>query len=86
MRKLLTKHWPLVGIGVILTTVLAYLLAARVGPVANPISAVINPEESLKLQNIHFAQTTTDKRLKWILDASEVRISLLCICEPVKAS
>ncbi|MBU2498911.1 MAG: LPS export ABC transporter periplasmic protein LptC [Proteobacteria bacterium] len=63
------------GIGVVLATVVFYLLVARIGPVANPISAVIDPEESLKLQDIHFAQTNPDKGLKWFLDASEVKIS-----------
>ena len=52
-----------------------YLMEARKGAVLNSILADADPEESLKLQDIHFAQSTPDKAVKWVLDASEVKIS-----------
>lgn len=63
------------GIGAVIGTVLFYVILARLGPAGIPISAVINPEESLKLQDIHLAETTPDRGLKWVLDASEGKIS-----------
>ena len=61
MRKFFKKHWPLVGIGLVLAVVVFYLVEARKGAVQNPISADADPEESLKLQDIHFSQSTPDK-------------------------
>jgi len=58
-----------------LALVVFYLVEARKGAVRHPALADADPEESLKLQDIHFSQSTPDKAVKWVLDASEVRIS-----------
>ena len=57
MQKFFKKHWPLVGIALVLAVVAFYLMEARKGTVLNSILADADPEESLKLQDIHFSQS-----------------------------
>ena len=75
MKKLLTKHWPLIGIGVLLVVVSVYLFRAQkaIGP--KSILTDFVSEEGLTLKNIHYAQDSPDDDVKWILDAKEVKFS-----------
>jgi len=59
----------------VLALVAFYLVGSRNGISRNPVFAVIDPEEGLKLKEIHFSQNNPEKAVKWVLDASEVRVS-----------
>jgi LPS export ABC transporter protein LptC len=76
MRKVLKKHWPLVGIFILLFVVSYYLFRAYSGIVENPIfSSLISQGDSVKLQNVSYSQSDADEGLKWYLDAEEVVFS-----------
>lgn len=75
IKKLLRKHWPLVGIGGVLIVVCLYLVGAN-GSINQEPSLMDNaPEEGLKLRDIHYTQNNPDDHLRWTLDAKEVRFS-----------
>jgi LPS export ABC transporter protein LptC len=76
MAKFLKKHWPLIGIGVVLIVVALYLTRAYYEIIEVPFLAGIgSEEEGLKLKNIHYTQNDPDEGMKWILDAMEVKFS-----------
>ena len=75
MKRILKKHWPLIGIGALLIVVILYLTQAHKKTVAESILTNLVPEEGLKLKNIHYTQNDPDKGIKWTLDAKEVKFS-----------
>lgn len=75
MQNLLKKHWPLIGIGVVVIVVGLYLIEAHYEIIKAPLLTGLVTEEGLKLKNIHYIQNDPDDRMKWILDAEEVKFS-----------
>ena len=75
MKRLLTKHWPLIGIAILIIVVSFYLIKAKDEIIKAPILAKFDSEEGLKLNNIHYTQDDPDKGVKWTLDAKEVKFS-----------
>jgi LPS export ABC transporter protein LptC len=75
MKQVILRHWPLIGICILLFTVTAYLVKAQKDVIRKPISIDISPEEGLKLKNIHYTQDNPEEGMRWILDAEEVKLS-----------
>jgi LPS export ABC transporter protein LptC len=75
MIKFLKRHWPLVCIGFVLIVVGLYVVQSHTNLIQSSLLNNLVSEEGLQLKNIHFTQNDSDKGMKWVLDAKEVRFS-----------
>ncbi len=75
MKRLFKKHWPLLGIGILLLVVGLYMMGAQKVIMKEAFLADIMGEEGLRLKNISYAQNDPNQGMKWTLDAKEVKIS-----------
>jgi LPS export ABC transporter protein LptC len=75
MKKFLRKHWPLVGIGFLLAAVALYLLQAQKESSGQTAAKDKESEEGLRLKDIHYVQDDPGQKVKWVLDASEAKLS-----------
>lgn len=75
MKKLLSKYWPVIGIGAVLLMIGFYLFKARYEIIEESILSNLVPDQALKLDNIHYIQNNPDEGVKWTLDAKEVKFS-----------
>ncbi|MEE9609745.1 MAG: LPS export ABC transporter periplasmic protein LptC [Desulfatiglandales bacterium] len=75
MKRIFKKHWPLIGIGVLLIVVSLYLIHARKEIGGASLLTDLVSEEGLSLKDIHYTQNNPDEGMKWILDAKEVKFS-----------
>jgi LPS export ABC transporter protein LptC len=76
MKILLKRHWPLLGLGLLLLVVALYL--AKSGRELVKTTALLKDivsGEGLKLKDIHYRQDDPETKVKWVLDAEEVRFS-----------
>lgn len=76
MKRFVKRHWPLVGVGVLLLVVVFYF--ARAGKDFVKTAALIKDVISgkgVRLEDIHYRQDDPDEKIKWVLDAKEVRFS-----------
>lgn len=76
MRALFKRHWPLLGLGALLLLVAFYL--AKSGKELAKTTALLKgvvSGEGLALKDIHYRHDDPDEKIKWILDAEEVRFS-----------
>ena len=75
MKKILKKHWPLLGIGGLILLVAVHVLLAQRGLISKPASSEKDPREGIRLEDIHYSHSDTDKKVTWLLDATEVTFS-----------
>ncbi|MFC1824806.1 LPS export ABC transporter periplasmic protein LptC [Thermodesulfobacteriota bacterium] len=76
MKKVVTRHWPLIGIIFLCLIVAVYLLKSGTDEgVEEPMKVEFSLEEGLKLKDIHYTQNNPDDGSKWVLDAKEVKVS-----------
>ena len=76
MKNFVRKHWPLVGVGVLLLVVVFYF--AKAGKDFVKTAALLKDVisgEGVNLKDIHYRQDDPDEKIKWALDAKEVRFS-----------
>ena len=55
MKRLFKKHWPLLGIGILLLVAALYMMGAREVIMKQALLPDIVGEEGLKLKNISYA-------------------------------
>lgn len=75
MKKVFTKHWPLLAIGILGIVVGFNMLRAPEKTVPEPVVKDLGEDEGIKLQDIHYTQDDPGEKVKWDLDAKEVRFS-----------
>ena len=76
MKSFLKRHWPLVGVLVLLLAVGFYF--AKAGRDFIKTTAFLKDVisgEGVELKDIHYRQNDPDGKIKWALDAKEVRLS-----------
>lgn len=76
MKRFVKRHWPLLGVGVLLLVVVFYF--AKAGKDFVKTAALLKDVisgEGVKLKDIHYRQDDPDEKIKWVLDAKEVRFS-----------
>lgn len=76
MKRFFKRHWPLVGVGILLLAVAFYF--AKAGKDFIKTTALIKDVlsgEGVNLKDIHYRQDDPDEKVKWVLDAKEVRFS-----------
>ncbi|MEJ2587875.1 MAG: LPS export ABC transporter periplasmic protein LptC [Deltaproteobacteria bacterium] len=70
------RHWPLLGLLLLLVVVGFYFVKAGTKIIKAPaLLKDIVSGEGLRLKDIHYAQDNPDDRVKWVLDAKEVSFS-----------
>jgi LPS export ABC transporter protein LptC len=75
MKKILKKHWPLLGIGGLILLVAVHILLAQRGLTSKPASSEKDPREGIRLEDIHYSHSDPDAKVTWLLDATEVTFS-----------
>jgi len=76
MKSFVKRHWPLVGVLVLLLVVGFYF--AKAGKDFIKTAAFLKDVisgDGVNLKDIHYRQDDPDERIKWVLDAKEVRFS-----------
>lgn len=74
MSKMFKKNWPLFGILILLITVFFYMGRSRKEVARNPVLPGV-AAEGVKLEDIRFTHEGVDDRVRWSLNAKEVRLS-----------
>ena len=75
MTRFFKKHWPLLGIAILLLVVGLYILGSQKEIIKHSLRADIGGEEGLKLKNVSYAQNDPNQGTQWTLDAKEVKFS-----------
>ena len=76
MKRFVKRYWPLLGIGILLLAVGFYF--AKAGKDLIKTTALLKDVlsgEGINLKDIHYRQDDPDEKIKWVLDAKEVRFS-----------
>lgn len=72
MVKFLKRHWPLVGVSLLLALVVLYVARSGKDLFSDSVFEKVVSGEGVSLKDIHYAQDDPTKGMKWILDAKEV--------------
>ena len=77
MKRLVTRYWPLLGIGILAAVVGFYLIrsGAEKELVRRPIVTDADLEDGITLSDIHYTQDDPDEGMQWVLDAEQVKFS-----------
>jgi len=75
MKRILKKHWPLLGIGALILLVAVHILLAQRGLTSKPSSSEKDSREGIRLEDIHYSHSDPDNNVTWLLDAAEVTFS-----------
>ncbi|MBW2029428.1 MAG: LPS export ABC transporter periplasmic protein LptC [Deltaproteobacteria bacterium] len=77
-NRFLKKHWPVLGILLVLGAVAFYLFGSGADFFAKRGLTILSDgflEEGIKLENISYTQDNPEEKLRWTLDAKEVTFS-----------
>ena len=71
----LRKHWPLIGIAILVLVVGLHLFRAPKQPSEGSSALASTTEKGVRLEDVHYSQDDPDARVKWFLDARDATIS-----------
>ena len=70
------RHWPLVGLCALILLATFYFFKSGKDLLKAPaLLKNLMSGEGLKLEDVHYTQDNPDKKIKWVVDAREVRFS-----------
>lgn len=75
MKKFLKKHWPLVAIAFVIVLVALYLFQGQKDPAVKNAAQAEDSQEGIRLKDVHYLQDDPGHKVKWVLDASEAKLS-----------
>ena len=76
MKSFLKRHWPLIGLCALLLLVGFYFFRQGRDLMKAPALLMnLMSGEGLQLKDVHYTQDDPDKKVKWVVDAREVRFS-----------
>ena len=76
MKSFLKRHWPLIGLCALLLLVGFYFFRQHKDLIMAPaLIKNLMSGEGLQLKDVHYSQDNPDKKIKWVVDAREVRFS-----------
>ncbi len=76
MKLLLQRHWPLLGLcALILLAAFFFFTSGKDLMKAPAMIKNLMSGEGLKLEDVHYTQDNPDDKVKWVVDAEEVRFS-----------
>ena len=76
MTIFLKRHWPLLGLCGLILLVMFYFFKSGKDLIKAPaLLKNLMSGEGLKLEDVHYTQDNPDKKMKWVVDAREVRLS-----------
>jgi LPS export ABC transporter protein LptC len=75
MKEIFKRHWPLLGLAFLVALVVFYLTKSAEEIVQEPVAKGIMSGEGLQLKDIHYTHDDPYERLKWVMDAKEVKFS-----------
>lgn len=75
MKSFLKRQWPLIGLGLVITSLAFYLLRSGGEDTERSFLWQAMSGDRVKLKDIQYTQDDPDKGLKWVLDAREVKFS-----------
>ncbi|HDR14464.1 MAG TPA: LPS export ABC transporter periplasmic protein LptC [Desulfobacteraceae bacterium] len=75
MRAFFRRHWPLIGVAVVIVVAGFFFLHSLTGDGKLALLSGFVPGEGFKLNRIHYTNEDPEKGLRWVLDAGEVTFS-----------
>jgi LPS export ABC transporter protein LptC len=76
MKRFLKRHWPLVGLCAVIFLAGFYFVKSGKDLLKAPaLLKNLMLGEGIKLEDVHYAQDNPDDKIKWVVDAREVRFS-----------
>ena len=76
MKSFMKRHWPLVGLCALILLATFYFFKSGKDLLKAPaLLKNLMSGEGLKLEDVHYTQDNPDKKIKWVVDAREVRFS-----------
>jgi LPS export ABC transporter protein LptC len=75
MRVFFRRHWPLIGVAIVLIVAGFFFLHSLTGDGKRALFSVFVPGEGVRLNRIHYTHEDPEKGLRWVLDAGAVTFS-----------
>ncbi len=75
MRNIIKRHWPLLGVALVLAVVGSYVLGTGKAGVPESFLRDLLSGERLSMKEIRYTQDDPAAGMRWVLDAREVRFS-----------
>ena len=75
MRLFFKRHWPLIGVAVVIVVAGFFFLHSLTGDGKRALIGGIIPGEGLRLKKIHYTHEDPERGLRWMLEAEQVTFS-----------
>jgi LPS export ABC transporter protein LptC len=75
MKVFFKRHWPLVGVAIVLVVAGFFFLHSLTGDGKRALLRGFVPGEGVRLNRVHYTHEDPEQGLRWVLDAGEVTFS-----------